>query len=293
MAYLIFFVLIVAGMLFVAGFLHLARGIFGDRFADALCAVPGLDVVVFALTVLPQLIGIGTGIARHSGISGTLGWLVLAVFAQGVAMVIWMRLHEWANPEAAAGPRIVKSLNRAVGPWRNTAAVWWTAWAVPLFAIVRVAELLVYPPITWLIGLPKYKHADWIRVSRQKHVGLVGNDLIWCLYCDWMTGVWSLGSEMLRNIESFWCPIRFSSEAKCENCKIDFPDVEERWSAPDGTMQDVTDTVEKYYPGPDGVNAWFGHPVRTQSVTVEGEAVDAPAEPESPDTSENQGENTG
>ena len=44
--------------------------------------------------------------------------------------------------------------------------------------------------------------------------GLVGHDRIWCLYCDWMTGVWSLGTEMLRNVESFWCPLRFSSDAK-------------------------------------------------------------------------------
>lgn len=97
-------------------------------------------------------------------------------------------------------------------------------------------------------------------------------DRIWCLYCDWMTGVWSLGSEMLRNIESFWCPIRFRDDAKCENCKLDFPDVEERRSKADGTMQDVTDTLAKYYPGPDGKNSWFGHPSRSEptQVTVEG-----------------------
>ena len=37
---------------------------------------------------------------------------------------------------------------------------------------------------------------------------VIGHALIWCLYCDWMTGVWSLGTEMLRNVESFWYPIR-------------------------------------------------------------------------------------
>ena len=55
-------------------------------------------------------------------------------------------------------------------------------------------------------------------------------DLIWCLYCDWMTGVYAFGGEMLRNVESFWCPIRFYDGKKCENCKIDFPDIE-KWAS--------------------------------------------------------------
>ncbi len=276
MALLLFFTVTVTALLLIAGFLHLARRVFGDRFADALCEAPGLDLVVFALTVLPQVVGLMVGYAVGA-VGGALLWLLVAVLAQCTAMVAWMRAHELLHPQARDGPRITKTLNATVGPLRNTFAVWWTAWAVPVFALVRFAELTVYPPLTWVIGLPKYKQAEWVNVSRQKHAGLVGSDRIWCLYCDWMTGIWSLGSEMLRNIESFWCPIRFSSEAKCENCKIDFPDVEERWSKSDGTMQDVTDTLERYYPGPGGVNAWFGHPVRTQGVTVEGEEVPKPS----------------
>ncbi len=46
-----------------------------------------------------------------------------------------------------------------VGRWRNHLAVWTTALAVPLFWIVRVAQYIVYPPITWLVRLPKYKEA--------------------------------------------------------------------------------------------------------------------------------------
>ena len=41
-----------------------------------------------------------------------------------------------------------------------------------------------------------------------------------------LTGVYSLGAEMLRNVESFWCPIRFYDGKKCDNCKLDFPDIE-------------------------------------------------------------------
>ena len=35
-----------------------------------------------------------------------------------------------------------------------------------------------------------YKQAEWVNVSRTKFDGLVGHDLIWCLYCDWR---WSDG----------------------------------------------------------------------------------------------------
>ena len=109
-----------------------------------------------------------------------------------------------------------------------------------------------------------------MNVSRQKFSGLVGHDLIWCLYCDWMTGVWSLGSEMLRNVESFWCPIRFHSEKKCENCKIDFPDVDTTWIPASGTMQEVTELLDEKLTG--GEHSWHGHPAR---LTIEGRPHDA------------------
>ncbi|MEM7578146.1 MAG: hypothetical protein AAF328_11815 [Planctomycetota bacterium] len=269
----LFFTLTVVALLTVTGFLHLARDWFGDKLGDWLCRAPGLDVVVFTLTVLPQLVGLTLGGLR-GGFFVALGWLAVAVLAQCVAMIIWMRVHELAHREAMQGPRITQTLNRTVGPVRNTLAVWWTAWAVPLFALVRLVELTVYPIVAWLIQLPTYDAKDWVSVSRQKHHHLVGADRIWCLYCDWMTGVWSLGSEMLRNIESFWCPIRFRDDTKCENCSLEFPDVKERWSPADGTMRDVTDTLEKYYPGPGGVNGWFGHPNRSKTqVTVEGKTA--------------------
>jgi thiol-disulfide isomerase/thioredoxin len=97
-------------------------------------------------------------------------------------------------------------------------------------------------------------------VSRQKFEGLVGQDLIWCLYCDWMTGVYSLGAEMLRNVESFWCPIRFYDDKKCENCKLDFPDIERGWVAKEGTMEDVEEVLKKMYAN--SQSSWFGHPER-------------------------------
>ena len=139
----------------------------------------------------------------------------------------------------------------------NHTAIWITALAVPLFWFVRIGEWVIYPPLTWLVKFPPYKSAEWVNVSRQKFDGLIGHDLIWCLYCDWMTGVWSLGTEMLRNVESFWCPIRFYDGNKCENCKTDFPDIDNGWVDADGNMADVVKVLQDKHA--DGDHSWFGH----------------------------------
>jgi hypothetical protein len=257
-----------AAILLMAGVLHLiprlGRG--GRKVADALCRAPLLDLVITYFTAAPMILGPVFG-----------GWIGLAAAVSGqvAAVLIWTPLHELANPAGRRGPRIVHTLNRTVGRFRNHAAVWTTALAVPLFWIVRVAQYIVYPPLTWLVRLPKYNDADWVNVSRQKFNGLVGHDLIWCLYCDWMTGIWSLGSEMLRNVESFWCPIRFDSSKKCDNCKIDFPDIENGWVRADGGMAEVAAVLERHYKPGDAVNGWFGHPVR---LTVNGQDPNGPGD---------------
>ena len=259
----------VAAMMAGTGVLHLISRIGppGRWLSEALCRAPGLDVVVGYFTVVPLVAGPMVG-----------GWvgLVAAIVGQVTAVLIWQTLHEAAHREAIQGPRIVKVLNRLVGRWRNHAALWVTATVTPLFFLVRLAEILVYPPLTWLVGLPKYKSGEWVNVSRHKFSGLVGHDLIWCLYCDWMTGVWSLGSEILRNVESFWCPIRFASGKKCANCKIDFPDVDNGWTPAGATMAEVAATLETMYANTaPGERAWFGHPVR---VTVRGKTPDTVGE---------------
>ncbi len=259
------------GLLVLAGFFHALawmsrRG--GERSAargllEMCCRAPLLDVVVFVLTMGPMVSAGVVWVAEGGNSASRLGLYVLAALvAQGAALIIWSKLHVWAHPEVRKGPRIVKSLNRAVGPVRNHVAVWWTATAVPVFTIIRITEYIVYPPLTWLIRLPKYKAGDWVNISRQKFTGLVGYDLIWCLYCDWMTGIWSLGSEILRNIESFWCPIRYSSPEKCANCVREFPDIDGGWAKETTDIAEAARVVESKYPGPGGVNAWFGHPVR-------------------------------
>jgi hypothetical protein len=71
---------------------------------------------------------------------------------------------------------------------------------IPVFFLIRFAEIFVYPILVWQLGFPKYNHNEWVNVSRQKFQGLIGYDLIWCLY--W-TGVYSLGAEMLRISSKF------------------------------------------------------------------------------------------
>jgi len=227
---------------------------------------PGLDVLVTWFTVAPWLVG-----AIVFGWFGLLG----GIAGQVVGLVLWCWGHELAHRDAVKGPRIVTVLNRLVGRPRNHAALWVTSLAVPVFWVVRIGEWIVYPPLIVLVRFPRYPMGEWVNVSRHKFDGLVGHDLIWCLYCDWMTGVWSLGSEMLRNVESFWCPIRFLDDKKCANCSVDFPDVMNKWIPADGSMGDVTDLLEQEYAGRDGAKrySWFGHPERVQ-LTVERKSVD-------------------
>ncbi len=244
-----------------AGALHLLPrlGNPGRRLSESLCRAPMLDVLITYFTVAPLAVGPIIG-----------GWIGLAggVLGQVSAVLIWSVLHSVAHPRVRHAPRIHKTLNQIVGPWRNYTAVWLTAFAVPLFWFVRMAEILLYPPIRALVRFPKYDQSSWVCVSRQKFDGLISHDLIWCLYCDWMTGVVSLASEMLRNVESFWCPIRFASDKKCANCQIDFPDVSEEWVRPDGTMAQVTQVLARKYGESGDANSWFGHPAR---LTVNGE----------------------
>jgi len=261
-----------AGVLLGAGVLHsIPRlGALGRALSHALCRAPWLDLPITYFTVLPLILG-----PIWAGWAGLAG----AVVGQVAGVVVWGWMHELANLDAVRGPRIVRTLNRIVGRWRNHAALWVTATVTPVFWVVRMAQIFAYPMLSALIGLPRYRHGEWVSVSRQKFTGLVGHDLIWCLYCDWMTGVWSLGSEMLRNVESFWCPIRFYDGKKCANCAIDFPDVKGDWVPADGSMGDVTAVLEAKYAGVH--RGWFGHPAR---LTVEGR------EPMSADGSSGRGE---
>jgi len=224
----------------------------GRRFAEFAARPPLLDVIVSIFTWAPWVVG-----AIWAGWIGLLGSFI----GQVIALQTWIFLHELIHRRHVKGPRIVKFINRRFGRWRNHFALWVTIIGVPVLAVIRFAQVVGYPWLVLLLGLPRYRHADWVSVSRHKFDGLVGHDLIWCLYCDWMTGVYSLGAEMLRNVESFWCPIRFDASKKCANCTLDFPDIDGGWVKPDGSMADVEAVMERMY-GEGKPSAWFGHPVR-------------------------------
>jgi hypothetical protein len=234
-----------------------------------------LDVVVFLYTTAPL---IGALVAPLIfDLRSPITWLlpIVAIAGQLIALYLWAWTHELANLSAlraAKGARLVSSQNRNLGGpitgrIRNHFSLLWTLLAVPVFNIVRLAEWIVYPVLVVVTKLPPYDSRQWVNVSRHKFEGLVGHDLIWCLYCDWMTGVWSLGTEMLRNIESFWCPIRFSNSSKCANCTLDFPDIDKGWVKENANVTDAARVIDTQYPAPDGTNAWLNHPVR---LTVKG-----------------------
>ena len=238
---------------------------------------PGLDLAITWFTAAPMLLGflIAHAASRSlvvSALGFTAGWLAMCITSAA-----WCLWHERQHQEKITSSRIVSLLNAKVGRFRNHAALYATALAVPVFWVIRVAELVVYPLVVLLVRLPSYRHADFVNISRHKFDGLVGHDLIWCLYCDWMTGVWSLGSEMLRNVESFWCPIRFSSPEKCATCAQDFPDVDTSWVAADGTMQQVYDLLDDKLAA--GNHSWHGHPSR---LTIDGEPAPPIAPPSDP-----------
>ena len=253
---LLIFCGIVVGLLTGAALLHLLPrlGRTGQRLSDACCRAPLLDLIVFYFTILPLVAG-----------PLLAGWrgLILALLAMLVTLLGWQTIHEAVHRKATKGPRIIKVINKKFGALRNLTAIYITGFATPIFWAVRLAEVTLYPPLVRLVNFPAYKAEEWISVSRQKFSGLVGHDLIWCLYCDWMTGVWSLATEMLRNVESFWCPIRFACEKKCANCAIDFPDLNAGWVPASGSMGDVVKTLERIYPPAQEVQAWFGHPLRS------------------------------
>jgi hypothetical protein len=236
----------------------------GWKLSERICRAPLLDLVVACFTWLPWVIA-----AAVAGWGGFFG----ALAGQAVAMFAWTSGHELVYREAARGPRIVKFLNRTVGRWQNHAALWVTLVALPAFWMIRILQIMLFWTLPLLLKMPRYRQGDWVNVSRQKVDGLVGHDLLWCLYCDWMTGVYALGAEVLRNVESFWCPIRFYDGKKCANCAIDFPDVNQGWVAADKSMADVVAKMQMMYG--DGRREWFGHPAR---LTVKGRELEPSVE---------------
>lgn len=216
---------------------------------DFFCKAPGLDFAIFSMTLIPWLITYAYA-----------GWIGFAAGLSGQLLVLYsFNIIDERIFHKYQGAKLHKALNKIVGFTRNHLALFICLLALPTFLLIRIGQILIYPMLRWTLRFPKYNAADWINVSRYKFEGLVGHDMVWCLYCDWMTGLYALAGEMLRNVESFWCPIRFYEGKKCDNCKIDFPDLEQ-WVPADGKMQDVEDLLlQKYPPNSEKDRTWYGY----------------------------------
>ncbi len=220
-----------------------------SRRSDLFCKAPGLDLALFSMTLVPWVINYIDD-----------GWYGVAYTLVGQLFVLYsFNIIDERIIHKYEGPKLHQTLNKIVGFTRNHLALFICLLALPIFLSIRLGQIFIYPMLRWTLRFPKYQDADWINVSRHKFEGLVGHDMVWCLYCDWMTGLYALAGEMLRNVESFWCPIKFYEGKKCENCKVDFPDIE-KWVAADGKMQDVESLLlNKYPPDSDQDRTWFGY----------------------------------
>ncbi len=234
--------LVIFAALFLAAILTRLAYAVSDRIAQA----PWLDFFVSLFTWIPWVVG-----ARLDGWIGVAGTVV----AQLIFLHVFCLTHRLLR--GRKGRTLTDAQGRVLGPFRNQLCLMVQTPAILVFAQVRIAEILLYPAIAWLGRLPTYRSSEWVNLSRHKYDGLIGYDLLWCWYCDWMTGIWALGSEMLRNIESFWCPIRFRDPVKNGNISTDFPDVT-KWAPADGTMEDAVAAFEAHYDGKHK-NSWWGH----------------------------------
>lgn len=236
--------IIFAGLVAVAVVARVAFAI-----TESVARAPWLDVFLSLFLWVPWAIG---------GVWMGLWGLGAALVAQFLFLHAFCLTHRLLRGKK--GRTLTDAQAKVLGPIRNQLCLLVQTPAVPAFLLVRAAEIFLYPPVAALGRLPRYRQGDWVNLSRHKYDGLVGYDLLWCWYCDWMTGLWCLGSEMLRNIESFWCPIQFQHETKNRVAAIDFPDVKQ-WAPPDGTMEDAVRLIEKHYDGK-RENSWWGHPDR-------------------------------
>lgn len=219
--------------------------------SDYFCSAPGLDIAMASLTIFPWFV-----LNSMFGIKGFIGSLL----GQILILSAFINIHEMIFK--VKEPTIKRTLNEIIGPVKNHIGLFISLLALPVLWSVRIGEIIIWPLLVWTLNFPKYNSGDWVNVSRHKINGMTGHDMVWCLYCDWMTGIYSFGAEMLRNVESFWCPIKFYSSKKCENCKIDFPDIE-KWVPSSGSKEEVAELLlNKYPPGSEKERGWFDHPSR-------------------------------
>ena len=91
-----------------------------------------------------------------------------------------------------------------------------------------------------------------------------------CMTCEENAATVTAKKEEAR-LEEEEMTLRFTDPGKCENCRVDFPDVADGWLSADGSMAEAEQLILDRYG--DGRREWFGHPAR---LTVEGSPPAAP-----------------
>src|SRR5579872_809370 len=209
-----------------------------DSVSRAWAHPPAIDAVVVGFTMLPWVGGWVAGARIHSSWVGGLLGMLASCAAQFVAVELFDFAHRAVAKRKKIGIlEINRTIDRRVGWWRNRMGLWATVPSVPFFLLNRVGHVASYYPLIPFLDFPPLKQSEYIKVSRHKIKNLVGADLVWCLYCDWMTGGWSLTSEMLNEVESYWCPLLFDDKDKCEKCSQFFR--METWATPGASAEEL------------------------------------------------------
>lgn len=207
------------------------------RRLEFLARPPAVDCVVILYTAAPWIAGGFAGAQIHQHWLGGVG----GVAAVTVAQILALEIFDWVHCRIAARQgiqdlQINRSIERRFGKLKNRTCLWLTVPSIPFFLYNRLG-FLGYFLFEWMLGFSHFKSSDYITVSRQKIQNLVGADLVWCLYCDWMTGGWTLTSEILNEVESFWCPLKFSDATKCAKCANYFSIG--HWTPPQTTAAEI------------------------------------------------------
>jgi|GEM_PF-3528828 len=214
-----------------------------SRWKDRLLVGFGVDAAIAGFTLGPFALALALPAVRQGG---WIAWLIAPTIAAIVYLALWCAIDELVRGERR-GFHIRTYWIRRDG-WLRYALGWSILLAVPVFWSVRLAQIVVYPVLNIAWGLPRLRTGEYIALSRHKTRGLVGADYLFCLYCEWMTGLWSLGTDMLRNLESMWCPLRFGRADQCERCSQTFPDIA-RWADPAAGMTGVEEFYQLHYEG--------------------------------------------
>ena len=109
-------------------------GPWGKGLAAALCHTPGLDLALIVLVWLPWLGGLA-----QAGWGGVLSALV----GQVLATQVWVWGHQWVYRHQRPQLGINGYLSQRYGWWRNHLALWITALVLPVFFLIRAAQVQI------------------------------------------------------------------------------------------------------------------------------------------------------